>query len=144
MSKKVIHYMPYTQRTANTVNTPSDRLTRSSVPTNLYQQEANTLPNHLAMRESFRNQVMQSKVPTKQSEITDRENILKNQRISKIQTQNKKLERMWLYLRDCNITGLGFNKDYYQKKKESIIGQPTTQVSSKKIVLTFYRSIARK
>ena len=130
MSKKVIHYMPYTQRTAATDNhhtDRTDRMTKSSVPSHLYGQQSNTLPNHLAMRESFK---YKNAEPNKAEIEIQQVEEAKAQRIQQLQSQNKKLERMWLYLRDCNITGLGFNKQYYQKKKESIIGKQSTNVSS--------------
>lgn len=149
MNKKVIHYIPYTQRTFKSEIRPEDRTKRGSVPTHIYQHNQNSLPNHLAMRESFINKHKHkpSTILSKQSEFfsgkNESENGFKNSGIKKIQQQNKKLERMWLYLRDCNITGLGFNQEYYQKKKESIIGQPTPKVNFSTDVQNSFSSFHR-
>jgi hypothetical protein len=62
------------------------------------------------MRESFK---YKNAEPNKAEIEIQQVEEAKAQRIQQLQSQNKKLERMWLYLRDCNITGLGFNKQYY-------------------------------
>lgn len=48
--------------------------------------------------------------------------------LDKLKDQNSKLERMFLYLRECNIVGLGYNKENYMKRKSKILNSKVRKV----------------
>lgn len=50
--------------------------------------------------------------------------------LEKLKDQNSKLERMFLYLRECNIVGLGYNKENYMKRKSKILNSRVKKVVS--------------
>lgn len=48
--------------------------------------------------------------------------------LEKLKDQNSKLERMYLYLKECNSRGLGYNKENYMKRKSKILNSKVKKI----------------
>lgn len=75
-------------------------------------------------------------------EETDEEDVLKELErqkmvkenkliLEKLKDQNSKLERMFLYLRECNSNGLGYNQENYLKRKSKVLNTKIRKVVKK-------------